>query len=187
MTATRGPVPPDDEEGASAARTALLRPRACALARTGAGAPARTAARGSASLARQGLRTRRGGAAVEFALTLPVLLLVFAGIVDLSTYVHARHDVQRAAREGARLAAATRDPDGTGAAEAAGSAHALAVLDAVGTPCGSGCTAEAERLRADGWGMVRVRVTAPWTAPVGLVPGLADSVSAQVTELARGS
>ncbi len=175
-------------------RTALLRPRACALARTGAGAPARTAARGSASLARgvvlpggsrQGLRTRRGGAAVEFALTLPVLLLVFAGIVDLSTYVHARHDVQRAAREGARLAAATRDPDGTGAAEAAGSAHALAVLDALGTPCGGSCTVDAARFAAEGWGMVRVRVTAPWTAPVGLVPGLADSVSAQVTELAR--
>ncbi len=131
------------------------------------------------------MRSRRGGAAVEFALTLPVLLLVFAGIVDLSLYVHARHDVQRAAREGARLAATTRDPDGTGASEAAGRAQALAVLDALGTDCGGGCTADAERRVTDGWGMVRVRVSAPWTAPVGLVPGLAGSVSAEVTELAR--
>ena len=181
MTTTRRPGT-SKNEGASAPRTALLCPRADALARAGAGAPARTAARGSASLA---LGSRRGGAAVEFALTLPVLLLVFAGMVDLSLYVHARHDVQRAAREGAHFAAMTRDLDGSGTAEAAGRTQALAALDALDADCGGGCTVDAERQTADGWSMVRVRVTAPWTAPVGLVPGLAAQVSAEVTELAR--
>ena len=106
-------------------------------------------------------------------------------MVDLSLYVHARHDVQRAAREGAHFAAMTRDLDGSGTAEAAGRTQALAALDALGADCGGGCTVDAERLTADGWSMVRVRVTAPWTAPVGLVPGLAAQVSAEVTELAR--
>lgn len=47
----------------------------------------------------------RGAAAVEFALVLPVLLLVLCGIVDFGRALHAQVVLTQAAREGARLAA----------------------------------------------------------------------------------
>jgi len=51
-----------------------------------------------------GRRGERGAALVEFALTLPLLLVVIAGIVDFG-FVFQRYEViTNAAREGARLA-----------------------------------------------------------------------------------
>jgi Flp pilus assembly protein TadG len=47
----------------------------------------------------------RGAAAVEFALVLPILLLVMCGIVDFGRALHAQVVLTQAAREGARLAA----------------------------------------------------------------------------------
>ncbi len=47
----------------------------------------------------------RGAAAVEFALLLPVLLLVIFGIVDFGRALNAQITLTQAAREGARLAA----------------------------------------------------------------------------------
>lgn len=50
------------------------------------------------------LRDRTGNALVEFALVLPLLLLVFAGIVDFG-FLFQRHEVlTNAVREGARIA-----------------------------------------------------------------------------------
>lgn len=54
--------------------------------------------------ARRGRHGNRGNALVEFALVLPVLLLVFAGIVDFG-FVFQRYEVlTNAVREGARVA-----------------------------------------------------------------------------------
>ena len=47
----------------------------------------------------------RGAAAVEFALLLPVLLLLVFGIIDLGRALNAQITLTQAAREGARLAA----------------------------------------------------------------------------------
>ena len=50
------------------------------------------------------LRQRRGGAqALEFALTLPVLLLLVSGIVDYGWFFVRQFQVEDAIREGARL------------------------------------------------------------------------------------
>lgn len=46
----------------------------------------------------------RGAAAVEFALLLPVMLLVIAGIVDLGRALFTQIELTNAAREGARAA-----------------------------------------------------------------------------------
>jgi Flp pilus assembly protein TadG len=55
-------------------------------------------------LARRRLEDRTGNALVEFALVLPLLLFVFAGIVDFG-FMFQRHEVlTNAVREGARLA-----------------------------------------------------------------------------------
>ncbi len=49
-------------------------------------------------------RGERGNALVEFALVLPLLLLVFAGIVDFGFLFQRYEVITNAAREGARLA-----------------------------------------------------------------------------------
>ncbi len=49
--------------------------------------------------------TDRGAAAVEFALLLPVLLLIVFGIIDFGRALNAQISLTQAAREGARLAA----------------------------------------------------------------------------------
>jgi len=46
----------------------------------------------------------RGAAAVEFALLLPVLLLIVFGIIDFGRALNAQITLTQAAREGARLA-----------------------------------------------------------------------------------
>jgi Flp pilus assembly protein TadG len=50
------------------------------------------------------LRSDRGAELVEFALALPLLLVVFGGIVDFGLLLHRQQVVTTAAREGARLA-----------------------------------------------------------------------------------
>ncbi|KRB43864.1 TadE/TadG family type IV pilus assembly protein [Terrabacter sp. Root181] len=49
-------------------------------------------------------RTERGASAVEFAIVLPVLFLVLAGIVDFGRAYFAQIELSNAAREGARAA-----------------------------------------------------------------------------------
>jgi Flp pilus assembly protein TadG len=51
------------------------------------------------------VRDTRGSEVVEFALVLPVLLLVVAGIIDMGVLFNNYQVVTNAAREGARLAA----------------------------------------------------------------------------------
>ena len=46
----------------------------------------------------------RGGVLVEFAMVVPILLVIFAGIVDFGLMMQRREVVTNAAREGARIA-----------------------------------------------------------------------------------
>jgi hypothetical protein len=52
----------------------------------------------------------RGAAAVEFALVLPLLILLFIGIVEFSQALQVQARLSAAAREGARVVALTSDP-----------------------------------------------------------------------------
>lgn len=70
----------------------------------------------------------RGAAAVEFALVLPVLLLVLCGIVDFGRALHAQVVLTQAAREGARLAALGA-PDTVTRTKAAAGALSGVVVD----------------------------------------------------------
>ncbi len=58
-------------------------------------------------------RARRGTAAVEFALLLPFLMMLFIGVAELVTYMRAVHSLERAAAEvvgaAARLEQATQE------------------------------------------------------------------------------
>lgn len=57
-------------------------------------------------------RRDRGAAAVEFALLLPVVLLVIFGIIDFGRMLNAQITINQAAREGARAAALIDKPAG---------------------------------------------------------------------------
>ena len=50
------------------------------------------------------VRNNRGATAVEFALVLPLFLLLVLGIVDFGRYFFVEHTLQYATREGMRLA-----------------------------------------------------------------------------------
>ncbi|HQF02856.1 MAG TPA: TadE/TadG family type IV pilus assembly protein [Phycicoccus sp.] len=73
-------------------------------------------------------RTReRGAAAVEFALILPILLVLIGGIVDFGRAFFAQVVITNAAREGARAAVVGADASARAAAAASGLPSAPAV------------------------------------------------------------
>ncbi len=55
-------------------------------------------------------RNQRGVAAVEFALVLPVLVLLLLGIIEFSVALYDKSVVTNASREGARAGIVFRDP-----------------------------------------------------------------------------
>lgn len=70
-------------------------------------------------------RSERGAAAVEFALVLPMLLLIMLGIIELGRAYNVQISLTHAAREAARDMAIHKDPDaaamvGVGAAPSVG-------------------------------------------------------------------
>ncbi len=124
---------------------------------------------------------RRGAAAVEFALCLPVLVLVVAGVADLSALVSLLQLLSRAARDGARIGSTVIEGDAaTGdAIEAAAVEQAELLLSEAGRPCADGCAVTAEWVDIDGVMYVRVRVDYPYAPLVGLGTFLADDASAE--------
>jgi Flp pilus assembly protein TadG len=107
----------------------------------------------------------RGAAAVEFALVLPLLVLVFLGIVQFSQAFQVQAQLAAAAREGARVMALTTD---SAQAQTAvqGAADSLdltaAQIDVDPGPCAAETT---------GTGSVTVTVHYPIPLAWGLVNG----------------
>lgn len=60
------------------------------------------------------IRDQRGQAVIEFALTLPLLLLVLFGITEFGRALLTSNVMHQATREGARVAAVALDPNDTG-------------------------------------------------------------------------
>ncbi len=68
----------------------------------------------------------RGSAVVEFALVLPLALVVLLGVVEVAVVARAQLELAAAAREGARHAAVTPDPALAAAAARAALGNRLA-------------------------------------------------------------
>lgn len=108
-------------------------------------------------------RSRRGESAIEFALTLPIFVVLCVAMGDWGWFYHQEIDAVHAVREGARIAASL-DPDDWDVASE-GEARMQAVLaeagveDAVTTVTVDTTT-----------GLITATVTADYGAPVGLVP-----------------
>jgi Flp pilus assembly protein TadG len=65
-------------------------------------------------------RRERGASLVEFAIVLPVLLLIIVGIIDFGRAYGAKQELIHATREGVRVLAVTQDDDEARAAFDAG-------------------------------------------------------------------
>jgi hypothetical protein len=76
-------------------------------------------------------RGTAGGPIVEFAIIVPVLLLLLFGIVDFARAFFQRNNLVAAAREGARFAAVMEAPCGN---EAAIRARVISYFSGVGSP-----------------------------------------------------
>ena len=88
----------------------------------------------------------RGSVAVEFALVLPVLLLILFGVIDFGRALNAQIELTGAARDGARLAALGY-PDAAVQARVAAAAPTLSgvtVTVAASCPPGAGPAADAQ-------------------------------------------
>lgn len=109
----------------------------------------------------------RAGVAVEFALTLPVLLLLLAGVMDYGWYFFVQAGVQSAAADAVRMGV---DADGGVDPGALAEAAATDVLEDAGLPCLGACSVIASVEVQPGYRLLRVVVDRPYEPLVGLVP-----------------
>jgi Flp pilus assembly protein TadG len=115
---------------------------------------------------------------VEFALLLPVLLLVAFGIIDLGRALNAQITLTQAAREGAQLAAFS-EPNVVSRSKAAATGLSGVTVTVTACPADSGPTSEAT-----------VQVSYPFTfvTPLGAIAklfggsGLGSSLTLTATE-----
>jgi Flp pilus assembly protein TadG len=123
----------------------------------------------------------RGAAAVEFALVLPLLLLIVFGIIDFGRALNAQITLTEAAREGVRLAAL-----GDSSAEVSARAQAAApqlsgVTVTVTTSCQAGAGPAADAV-------VNVSYSFSFITPVGAIAGLfgGSGIGGPITLSAQG-
>ena len=105
----------------------------------------------------------RGAAAVEFALVLPLLLLLVFGIIDFGRAYNAQVTLTQAAREGARLAALSQANVVSRTQSAALPLTGVAVAV---TPCPAGSTGDA---------IVQTSYTFSFITPISAISGLFGS------------
>src|SRR6266699_3358154 len=86
----------------------------------------------------------RGAAAVEFAIMLPLLLLLVFGIIDFGRALNAQVTITQAAREGASLAALNHPNVASRTQAAATGLTGVGVTVVSACPAGSGPTANAD-------------------------------------------
>jgi len=127
-----------------------------------------------------GSSAERGAVAVEFALLLPLLLLIVMGIVDFGRMLNAQETLTQAAREGARLVALGQ-PNVAGRTQAAATGLSpVGVSIQTSCPVGAGSTSD---------GRVQTSYTFQFTPGLGYLVGLfgGSGLSGQTTLTARGA
>ncbi|NOY28445.1 MAG: pilus assembly protein [Oligoflexia bacterium] len=121
-------------------------------------------------------RSRRGIAAIEFAFTLPFMLTILMGIVELSLLQTRMYLISRAARDACRIGSGViegADADGT-EIKAVAVAQAREVLNNADVDCNSGCDISATWFPQGDWMVLRVDVGVPYQPFTGLLPMIPD-------------
>ncbi|NUO60565.1 MAG: pilus assembly protein [Hamadaea sp.] len=134
---------------------------------------------------RAGRRCDRGASAVEFALVLPMLLLLVFGIIDFGRLLNAQIKTTEAAREGARAATVFA---GTGAQRRSAAVGRVQAVDsAIGVDQASSTFCDPP-LTANEDATVHTTYTFDWITPVGDLAGMfgAGSWGASITVKGKG-
>lgn len=82
--------------------------------------------------------SRRGSAAIEFALWIPILVFLIAAVIDWAHYMTIRTSVARAAMDGARIGTSTYEPATATPGDIVvpkAKARTIVVLGELGLPC----------------------------------------------------
>jgi Flp pilus assembly protein TadG len=98
---------------------------------------------------------RQGIAAVEFAVVLPVIVLIVFGVLELGCMIHVQGALQNASREGARHAITRR-------ATAASVAEACQQSLSLTTVKGAVISVTPDPTQAESGSMIRVRISADY-------------------------
>ncbi len=131
-------------------------------------------------------RDHRGAAAVEFALVMPLLLMLVFGIIDFGLMINEKTVLANAAREGARDGAISRKEavirssvSGSLAGLASGATVTVACQKASGAACVGPFDSQVE---SGGKVLVTVKATYRWITPISaFVPGMGSSVDLEKT------
>ena len=126
---------------------------------------------------RDGAGSDRGAAAVEFALLLPLLLLIVFGIVDFGRAINAQITLTQAAREGARALALGQATYQTRADAAAIGLSGVTVTDLPDSNGVTGCPPGSGQAGDDA--VVQVTYTFTFITPVGSSFGPTKTLSAE--------
>jgi Flp pilus assembly protein TadG len=143
-----------------------------AVARPGCG----TVGRNVVGLSRKRARGERGAAAVEFALVVPLLLLLVFGMIDFGWAINRYTVLNNATREGVRLASLGADSSEISASVTdsltdAGLDAAAVVVDLrCTTPTGGACGSWADQA-SGGTAIITVSYTTDWLTPAGAIVG----------------
>jgi len=113
------------------------------------------------------MRNRRGVAAVEFAMTFPLLALVLLATIEFGWYFTEQQKVASIAYDAVR--AASHRPT-QAAAMARAEFVAGALLDEIGVNCDGGCQIEADALNVGGVPLVELNITVQYAQLTGILP-----------------
>lgn len=123
---------------------------------------------------RRHLPDDRGAAAIEFAIVLPLLLVLIFGVIDFGRMLNAQVALSQVAREGARLEALDRpDPEGRAESTAPDISGTADIDVTITQPCPDEYDPEADAI-----------VTA--TIPFDFTTGLLDPFTGERTLSAEG-
>jgi Flp pilus assembly protein TadG len=127
---------------------------------------------------------RRGASAIEFALTLPVMITIFSVIVEYGWYFFQQSATLGAVRDGVRYGV-TIDPS-SGDPDVEAISRSRTVLEGYGISCPTEGTACAVSAVIDSssstWDSMTVVITREYTPLLGLIP-TPTTVGAQMTML----
>lgn len=115
------------------------------------------------------LRSRRGAAVMEFALTLPVMVMMLLASIEFGNYFSQLAMVKAAVRDSARFGS---NQATMVLAQTQGAAAVRTVLGDMGFPCrtGNACTVDASVVQEGGINFVKVSVIVPYDQVTGAIP-----------------
>jgi len=130
--------------------------------------------------------SERGVVAVEFALVIPLLLLLLLGVIDFGRAMYVKNSLAYAASQGARVAAIHSSSWSSVASGAAADLNILKLAGATGSDTftvtsTTACPADAAASSDTATVSVTVSVPFHWITPVGMLPAAGDINSLSAT------